>query len=126
MRPPFWGEATRRAMEEPDDLLLERADQRYHPPVHGCISRHEELKLLERWDSAGRLLLAAPEDRAEVFAVLKKHLPGGGRRTRQIIHRRRRNWRQLALRGLTQIPPPGAKPRRTSARAPSRSARVGG
>ena len=109
---PFWGEATRRGMECPDDLLLERDAQWYHPPVHGCISRQEELKLLERWDDAGRLLLAAPraaddEDRSEVFSVLKKHLPGGRRRTRQIIHRRRRNWRQLALRGLTQLAPLG-------------------
>ena len=79
--------------------------------VRGTTNRVEQLKLFGRWDAIGRLGLAEldevdPRDAAEIFAVAKTPATATEEAvTRQIIHRKRRNMREAALKGHCRFMP---------------------
>ena len=102
---PFLSAKSARAFARPDVMLKEEEEVGVLPKVQGSTTRPELLKLAGRWDAIGRLLVVPDEevdgrDRAEVFGVIKKEGTAADAPViRQIINRKRRNQRELGLRG---------------------------
>lgn len=86
-------------------MLKASEAQELFPPVKGSTRRSELLKLVSRWDGAGRLYIARRDetnelDMAEVFGILKHEATEMQMRSvRQIVHRKRRNHRVHPLGG---------------------------
>ena len=96
------------AIYEDPDLLLKRPEDMPAPMrVRGTASREELLKVFGRWDRLNRLFVCKPAevnqlDRCELFAVAKDE-----EKDRQILHRKRRNYREYHLQGASAELPHG-------------------
>ena len=104
---PFLSETFQQIYANPNTFLKSPEEMPEPIRVKGTASRKELLKVFGRWDSLGRLYVyrsseVSPEDRCELFAVAKD-----ATRDRQILHRKRRNLREVHVQGASRDLPHG-------------------
>ena len=104
---PYLSEVFRQVYENPDDFLKPESEMPDSIRTKGTASREEFLKVMGRWDQLGRLFVCKasevnPEDRCELFAVAKDQ-----DKDRQILHRKKRNRREIHLPGASRFLPHG-------------------
>ncbi|CAE7419993.1 BUB3.2 [Symbiodinium sp. KB8] len=104
---PFLSPVFRHLYEKPDDFLKPSDEQGPPFPAKGTATRDQLLKVFERWDRLGRLFICkaqdvSPLDRCELFAVAKD-----AEKDRQILHRKRRNLREVHVVGASKDLPHG-------------------
>ena len=104
---PFLSPMFQQIYENPDAFLKPEHERPDPIRVRGTATRPELLKVMARWDKLGRLFVCrgsevSREDRCELFAVAKDEV-----RDRQILHRKRRNLRELHVVGASRDLPHG-------------------
>lgn len=114
---PFLSDLFREVYEDPSQFLKPQEEMPPAIRARGTATRKELLKVFSRWDHLGRLFVCdaaevSKEDRCEIFAVAKDR-----DRDRQILHRRKRNRREIHFDGASK---------RTSPRCAFNPASLGG
>lgn len=104
---PFLSSQFREVFEHPDSYLKSPGDMPEPIRIKGTASREELLRVFDKWDKLGRLFVCradevSREDRCEIFAVAKDE-----EKDRQILHRKRRNKREIHLTGASKDLPHG-------------------
>ena len=104
---PYLSDVFRQVYENPDDFLKPEGEMPEPIRTKGTASREEFLKVMGRWDQLGRLFVCKAsdvnsEDRCELFSVAKDQ-----DKDRQILHRKKRNRREIHLPGASRFLPHG-------------------
>ena len=104
---PFLSSQFKEVFEHPDSYLKSPEDMPGPIRIKGTASREELLRVFDKWDKLGRLFICradevSKEDRCEIFAVAKD-----AEKDRQILHRKRRNKREIHLTGASKDLPHG-------------------
>ena len=104
---PYLSETFRRIYEDPNEFLKTPEEMPEAIKIKGTATRKELLKVFARWDGLGRLFICkgsevSQEDRCELFAVSKDQ-----EKDRQILHRKRRNRREVHVTGASKDLPHG-------------------
>lgn len=104
---PYLSPVFKEIYEDPDKFLKAPEDMPQNLRAKGTATRSELLKVFGRWDKLDRLFVCNVSDvnlsdRCELFAVAKD-----AHEDRQILHRRKRNQREVHVQGASQDLPHG-------------------